>query len=103
MHSVSAWCTGQQRSQLNVKDAAAQSVLVELAALLRAVHSALTYDVPSQSATNPQASPAYFLKMLQALGWPEQKAQIFFQQLAAPTPLGAYRDAFKLFIRDCSP
>lgn len=108
IHSISAWCapaTGSGcavKSQLNVKDAAAQGVLIELAVLLRNTHSVLSFDPASQSVSNIPASSAYFTSMLQSVGWPGHKVQIFLQQLTAQTPLGTYKETFKLFIRECS-
>jgi hypothetical protein len=110
LYSVSAWCTNNNninsintasgvRAQLNVKDAAAQSVLVELAALLRATLASLSQEAPGNGNSH---SAAYFMETLSALGWPEHRTQQFLQHLAAPTPLGTFRDAFKLFIRECS-
>jgi hypothetical protein len=112
LYSVSAWCTTNNnnnsrsintasgvRAQLNVKDAAAQSVLVELAALLRATHASLSQEASGNGSNH---SAAYFMKTLSGLGWPEHRTQQFLQHLAAPTPLGTFRDAFKLFIRECS-
>lgn len=104
LYSVSAWCTQPPHrigAQLNVKDAAAQSVLVEMALLLRDTHLVLSYQTTS-GVSNPAESVAYFQNVLRSLGWPEHRVQGFLQHLTAPTPLGTFKEAFKLFIRECS-
>lgn len=106
LYSVSAWCTQpphRQGPQLNVKDAAAQSVLVEMAMLLRDTHVTLSYSAATQSTSNTADSAAYFHGLLRSLGWPDHRTQLFIQHLTAPTPLGTFKEAFKLFIRECSP
>lgn len=97
LYSISGWCTSSSsggmngRVQVNVRDAAAQSVLVELAVLLRSVHAVLGTD-----------SASYFTSLLTSLGWPAHRVQAFVQLLSAATPLPAFRDAFKMFIRECA-
>lgn len=105
LYSVSAWCTQpahRQGAQLNVKDAAAQSVLVELALLLRDTHIVLAYSPATQAMSNTAESAAYFHNLLRSLGWPDHRTQVFLQHLTAATPLGTFKEAFKLFIRECS-
>ena len=83
------------RAQLNVKDAAAQGVLVEVALLLRSLHVLL-------SANNSGESGVYFPSMLRSLQWPDHQIQLLLQHLCAATPLGTFKDSFKLFVRECS-
>jgi hypothetical protein len=110
VYTVSAWCTHATGSsgadlsaaarvqQMNVKDAASQSVLVEIAALLRGAHGVLAQS----SNGNNNSSMMYFPAMLQSLGWTDHRIQGFMGHLIAATPLGSYKDAFKVFIRECS-
>lgn len=93
-HAVPAMlssCSDGGRS-VNVKDAAAQSVLVEMAALQWTLYFVL----------GTQAAMSYFTDLLIKLGWNSTIQQTFLLQLSAEQPLGTYKDTFKLFIRSCS-
>lgn len=84
-------CTDGGRS-VNVKDAAAQSLLVEVASMLWILHHIL----------GTQMTVSYMTGLLAKLGWNATTQQTFIQQLITPTPLGTYKETFKQFIRSCS-
>ena len=77
---------------VNVKDAASQSVLVEIAALQWTLYQVL----------GAQDAMSYFSAVLTKLGWSVAVQQTYLVQLTAEQPLGTYRDTFKQFIRSCS-
>eukprot|EP01034_Spumella_vulgaris_P022267 gene22267-28381_t len=74
---------------VNVKDAAAQSVVVEIAAALWTLQLVL----------GAQAMTSYLSGVLTALAWGTTTQQTCVQQLTAFPLLGAYRETFKLFLR----
>lgn len=80
-------CT--DRVSINLKDAATQGLLVEIASLLWTMHS-----------LNPIETISYFRQLLVALGWPEEPARTFITLLSnANMPVGTFKDSFKQFIR----
>lgn len=74
---------------VNVKDAAAQSVIVEIAAALWTLQLVL----------GAQATASYLSGVLTTLAWGSATQQTCLQQLTAFPLLGAYRETFKLFLR----
>jgi hypothetical protein len=75
---------------VNVKDAAAQSVVVEIAAALWTLQLVL----------GAQATASYLSGVLTTLAWGSSTQQTCLQQLTAFPLLGAYRETFKLFLRN---
>jgi hypothetical protein len=97
---------------LNARDAAAQGVLTEVAALLWTVVAVLephpdgaatstsSSSSPSQTPLSPDLT-VYFQKALAEAGWPPSAAQrlIDHLQTAQSAPMGAFKESFKQFMR----
>ena len=77
---------------LNTKDAAAQSVLVEVAALLRAIYCSRLFH-------STDACLQYFHDLLLLLNWPEEATRQFLVLMTEQVPLGTYKESFKRFAR----
>lgn len=75
---------------LDLKDAAAQALLVDIGALLWTLASPSCQQDPLR---------AYFQEVLPALGWPLDASNALQNMLITPGPLGTFKENFKKFIR----
>lgn len=77
-------------TSLDLKDAAAQALLVDIGALLWTLASPSCQQEPLR---------AYFQEALPALGWPLNASTALQNMLIIPGPLGTFKENFKKFIR----
>jgi hypothetical protein len=75
---------------LDLKDAAAQALLVDIGGLLWTLASPSCKQDPLR---------AYFQEVLPALGWPVDASNALQNMLITPGPLGTFKENFKKFIR----
>ena len=77
-------------TSLDLRDAAAQALLVDIGALL------WTLSAPT---CKQEQLRGYFDEALPALGWPPNASLALQTMLATPAPLGTFKENFKKFIR----
>jgi hypothetical protein len=77
---------------VDLRDAAAQSLLVDVGALLWSLAA-------SAEGRGREALHGYLGTLLPAMGWSPHTANTLLQMVAAPAPLGTFKEGFKKFIR----